>query len=179
MDLKYLPIKTLAAVGVSAMMAQSAWANHPATGDRVLDLGTLGDGTTVLNQKVAGGEFSDTYNFSLDASVLTADLLDKSAAGSYDIANLSLSFYDSTDTSLFTLTADDFDQFGPVNLAAGDYYAVVSGETEGTHGGMYQMSFNISPVPDAQTWMLMLGGLGLVGLGSTLRNGGRSELTPA
>lgn len=172
--MKHATPKLLAAFAAATVLCQGALANHPDTGDRVLDLGELGSGKSVINQQVAGDDFSDRYNFTVDGSLNTT-LSNKITADQFTIEGLSLTVYDSSDSALFTLDGDGaFD----LSLGAGDYYAVVTGEATGRHGGMYQLSFNLSPVPDAQTWMLMLGGLGVLGLGRVLR-GDRGTPLPA
>jgi len=49
------------------------------------------------------------------------------------------------------------------SLSIGSYYLKVSG-TGGANGGMYTFSAATVPVPEVETWAMLLAGLGLVGL---------------
>ncbi len=51
---------------------------------------------------------------------------------------------------------------GPLN--PGSYYFNISGTGVGTSGGAYSITASTLPVPEAETWAMMLAGLGLVGL---------------
>jgi hypothetical protein len=63
--------------------------------------------------------------------------------------------------------------WGPT--AGGPMYLVVSGITNGSVGGLYSGAISVSPVPEPETWAMMLIGAGLVGF--RLRN--RSKKTAA
>ena len=140
-------------VGAGLTFAGAAAANHPDTGDRVLNLGDLAPGNTVLNAQVAG-EFSDTWNFSIDgASNVITVAGNKRADGQFNIEGLTLALYNSADVELFTVGGDDI--FGPYTLDGGDYYAVIEGEATGRHGGMYKWILNVTAVPEAEAWLMM------------------------
>lgn len=50
------------------------------------------------------------------------------------------------------------------NLAGGSYYFLLSGTAEGTLGGQYLFTANTTaPVPEPESYALMLAGLGLIG----------------
>ena len=49
------------------------------------------------------------------------------------------------------------------SLGSGDYYYQVTGIGAGTRGGFYTISSQVTPVPEPQTYALMLSGLGVVG----------------
>lgn len=49
------------------------------------------------------------------------------------------------------------------NLGVGDYYYQVTGVGTGTRGGFYTISSTVTPVPEPETYALMLAGLGAVG----------------
>ena len=48
-------------------------------------------------------------------------------------------------------------------LAGGDYYYQVSGTGTGSAGGFYTLSSTVTPVPEPETYALMLAGLGAMG----------------
>lgn len=49
-------------------------------------------------------------------------------------------------------------------LVAGDYYYTVSGIGSGSQGGLYTFTSTAAPVPEPQTFALILGGLAAVGM---------------
>ncbi len=49
------------------------------------------------------------------------------------------------------------------HLLAGDYYYQVTGAVMGNKGGGYQLFSEVSPVPEPETYAMLLAGLGLVG----------------
>ena len=49
------------------------------------------------------------------------------------------------------------------SLLAGDYYYQVTGAVIGNKGGGYQLFSEVSPVPEPETYAMLLAGLGLVG----------------
>ena len=48
-------------------------------------------------------------------------------------------------------------------LAGGDYYYLVSGTGTGSAGGFYTLSSTVTPVPEPESYALMLSGLGAIG----------------
>lgn len=177
MNVKLIALKG-AVAGAGLTFAGAALAVHPDTSDRVLNLGTIANGNTVLNEMVAGSNWSDTWNFSLDGDNNILSVVgNKVANGQFDIDGLTLSLYDSGNVNLFS-TGDD-DIFGPVTLTGGDYYAVINGDATGRHGGMYKWILNVAAVPEAEAWLMMLGGLVLLGLGSRLRRSSGSAAVPS
>ncbi len=54
------------------------------------------------------------------------------------------------------------------SLTAGDYYYQVTGSVAGSMGGGYMLFSNVSPVPEPETYAMLLAGLGLIGF--SLRN---------
>lgn len=140
---------------------------------------------------VSPGSFYDTYSFSLqdfisvDSSVTVSTNLLPSISisdGRYSLYGFGL------DAMLGT--SDDVN-FGPslgwsfdgttgsspnlVSLTAGGYYFGVWGNAVGEFGGLYSITSNIvyseqaSPIPEPQTYALMLAGLGLLSLWSRRR----------
>jgi hypothetical protein len=56
---------------------------------------------------------------------------------------------------------------GQMVLADGLHQLVISGVGSGAmpiNGGSYQLQMSATPVPEPESWALLLGGLGLVGL---------------
>ena len=51
----------------------------------------------------------------------------------------------------------------PIALGAGDYILEIRGDVVGTAGGGYAGLLNISPIPEAGEWAMLLFGLGVIG----------------
>ena len=49
-------------------------------------------------------------------------------------------------------------------LAAGSYFLLISGFTNGSLGGIYSGAISVTAVPEPETWALLAAGLGVVGL---------------
>ena len=54
-------------------------------------------------------------------------------------------------------------------LAAGDYYYRIAGTVTGTQGGTYVLSSALMPIPEPETYALLLAGLGAVAFVSRRR----------
>ena len=50
-----------------------------------------------------------------------------------------------------------------VPLSVGSYYYLVSGTAIGTAGGLYTIASALAPIPEPETYVLMLAGLGAIG----------------
>lgn len=117
-----------------------------------------------------GNTFADHFTFSVTGAPANFDAIvssiSRTAATGLDITGLSL--YSSTNTlissgtslhsgaiDVWTLTSD--------NLAAGDYYVQVSGTLVSQTSGSFGGAVMLAPVPEPETYGMMLAGLGLVG----------------
>jgi hypothetical protein len=117
------------------------------------------------------GSFSEIFTFSLSAPTTT-------------LSTIAISF---ESTPVFGLSADSmvwlYKETGAVdtftaaysfgtlftasNLLAGDYYYKVTGSTTGSLGGVFALTSTTAPiavVPEADTYLMMLAGLGMIGL---------------
>lgn len=147
-----MKLKTLAA---AALLATSASAFSAS-------LGAVGTDPVFFNG-VGSGLVFDTWTFSLsEVSNLTVDLL-ASTSPSFSFANLGFALLDSSFNVVGTTTAG-----GPLSLTlsglgAGDYALAVTGFTSGSMGGAYTGILAAAPVPEPETYALMLAGLGIVG----------------
>jgi len=118
------------------------------------------DSEVVLVNVGAGNAFGDLFNFTLDQELVVNQVLD--FLGPLDF--LTYSIFDSGAT-LIESAAVGFDgklRIEDLTLSAGSYTTYVSGILAGSFAG-YSLTAAVSPVPEASTIAMMLGGLGLVG----------------
>lgn len=119
----------------------------------------------------ASGSFFDTYNF----SVSSASLL----SGAANNLPLSLGFLNVL--NITGLTVNVWDNHHPSGLtnfgsfagnnntytfnlpAAGDYHVDITGTATGLAGGSYAVTLSAAPVPEPETYAMLLAGLGVMG----------------
>lgn len=157
---------------LAALMLGMAAQVHAA--DFTTELGVLpqapgiASGTITHSDSVA---FTDTFNFSMPSSGLSALLADFeitfNAQNLYDIDSLTAALYNGSNASgswIGSLAGSGTDQVNDsFGLTTGNNYSIrVSGTPIGSVGGMYVYAFTTA-VPEAQTYAMMLAGLALVG----------------
>ncbi len=139
------------AASTGAQAANTSWGVH----DSVEFGGSL----------LGKGSFEDTYSF----SILGPSVLDTSGVVAFNIGSGSYSLLSmggnnaiggGDDTSLGSWS---FFTPNQVSLANGNYYFDVKG-TVGRFGGGYVIASSISPVPEPETYAMLMAGLGLMGL---------------
>jgi len=126
----------------------------------------------------APGPFNDIFTFNLPAnggsgySVINFSL--PALGGSFNSLLATMSLVSNADGILFN--ADDMllsstSSGGPDSLgltwgpsAAGSYYLNITGISNGTVGGLYSGAISVTPVPEPETWAMLLAGLGIVAL---------------
>ena len=117
-----------------------------------------------------GNTFADHFNFSVTGAPANFDAIvssiSRAASTGLDITGLSL--YSSTNTLISTGTslqsgAIDVWTLTSDNLAAGDYYVQVSGTMVSQTSGSFGGAVSLAPVPEPETYGMMLGGLGILG----------------
>jgi hypothetical protein len=171
-----------ATFGSSAVMAQTTPAATIGTTPQVLDLtdgsGFFGD-TFAMNNN--GATFADHFTFSVTGTTTSnfdaiISSISRSADTGLDISGLSLyrvgggtgtggtggdtlvmagSSVNSGAMDVWTLSSD--------NLAAGDYYVMVSGNLVSDTSASFGGAVMLAPVPEPETYGMMLAGLGVVG----------------
>jgi len=175
-----------ATFGSSAVMAQTTPAPVVGNTPQVLDLtdgsGFFGD-TFAMNNN--GATFADHFTFSVTGTTSSnfdaiISSISRTADTGLDISGLSLyrvgggsgtggtagdtlvssgSSLQSGEVDVWTLSSD--------NLAAGDYYVLVSGnlvsDTSASFGGAVMLA-PTAPVPEPETYGMMLAGLGVLGV---------------
>ena len=162
----------------AAILVATAGYMAPASAVTITSTTPLGDITglakNVGNSFVAadyGSSFSDLYTFDLSTasqSVGTTVTIDLSVGPlTFQLSNMAIRLTDSTGATTFAMD-NSMDASGALqlsaNLSAGTAYRfLVTGDVAGTSGGGYGGVLLAAPIPEADTYAMMLAGLGLVG----------------
>ena len=127
------------------------------------------------NSFAAAGAFSDHFTFTTDASAYLTDALLHTVKPEVTISSFGL--YLASNNSLVGNSAVEVSQtdssvaqagsgywrFSGVNIAANtDYYVAVNGTVLSTSGTAYGGTVFITPVPEPETYAMLLGGLGIM-----------------
>jgi hypothetical protein len=171
--------KSLIAAGVlacafasSAAMAQTTPA--PMIGNtpqalKLIDHSAFFGDTFAANTQ--GSMFGDNFTFNVANSGWNLDSIissiSRDAATGLDITGLAL-YGAATNNLISTGTmmrngAIDVWTLSSNNLAAGNYYIKVSGNLVGNTGASFGGAVMLAPVPEPETYGMMLGGLGVLG----------------
>jgi hypothetical protein len=159
-----------ASFGSSAVMAQSTVGTTPQVLDLTDNTGFFGDTFPASN---TGATFADRFTFSVSSTTGPMNLdaivssISRTVDTGLDITGLSL--YRATGNTLVTSGtslqsgATDVWTLTSNNLAAGDYYLQVSGNLNSDQGASFGGAVALAPVPEPETYGMMLGGLGVLG----------------
>jgi hypothetical protein len=160
-------IKSLAAAALAATSV-SAFAVGPGP------LGAIDNVPLTVTNVVPQGIFQDVYSFTLVGPGMLAGnvvaINSSVGATSYNILGLTVTLQDAS----FALVGSDntpLNGFAFNNLAAGTYALNVLGYANGSEGGDYlgDVLATTAPVPEPQTYALMLAGLAAVGFAASRR----------
>lgn len=152
------------AAAVLAATSVSAFAVGPGP------LGTIDNTPIAISNIVPAGIFQDVYSFTLaDPGSLSGNITAVNF-GVYNIAGLTVTLQDSS----FAVIGSDntsLDGFSFGSLVAGNYALNVLGFATGSQGGFYAggMIATTAPVPEPETYALLLAGLGIVGFMASRR----------
>ena len=149
--------------GVALGMALSgmAMATGPVEMSTIsLGVGPLPASFSTSKNFMSGTTFEHTWNFDFSsAAQVVAFITDMQIGSFFNISNFQINVDHGGWTSL---PGDTLSGMGTVS--AGTHTLQISGVADGSFGGAYAFSFSAVPVPEAETWAMMLAGLGLVGL---------------
>ncbi|MCD2516413.1 FxDxF family PEP-CTERM protein [Massilia sp. G4R7] len=157
-----------ASFGSSAVMAQDVIGNSPQALNLIDNSAFFGDTFEADNQ---GNTFADRFTFTVDGDMgMNLDAIissiSRSADEGLDITGLALYGEDDTlitnGTSLMSGEMDVW-SISSDNLMAGNYYLQVSGTLVSDTGGSFGGAVMLAPVPEPETYGMMLGGLGVLG----------------
>lgn len=167
--------KSAVCVAVLAAASLSAQANN-----LNVNVGPIGAPATfsqVIQKQV--GSFVDTWNFSVAAPTFSAGSVSNLAIS---VPNLSIFNISGLSAQLYTSTnmlVDDLDdnvgstsqiKVGSGLFSPGGYYFKLSGTADGTFGGQYVFAVTTLPVPEPESYAMLLAGLGVMGAIAMRRN---------
>lgn len=145
----------LGVTGVAANAADTDWGSHD-----------LLESALVLT---SGGLFNDTFTFELGAASTVSSSISSVGSimpGVYSIFGAGDDGVVGTADDVNTTYAWSFGGAPTVNtatLAAGTYYYAVFGVASGAAAYSLNSAAAVTPVPEPETYALLLGGLGVVG----------------
>lgn len=149
-------------------MAQDVIGNSPQALNLIDNSAFFGDTFEADNE---GNTFADRFTFTVDGDVgvnLDAIIasISRSADEGLDITGLALYGEDDTlitNGSSLMAGAMDVWSISSDNLVAGNYYLQVSGTLVSDTAGSFGGAVMLAPVPEPETYGMMLGGLGVLG----------------
>jgi hypothetical protein len=186
-DTDLLEIKQTFIAATLGLLCAGNVAYAATTVGKMVDLGTLntaniGSTYTIGTDALAlGDSFQDIYVFDIAGaySFAVGTTVSIDIANLYELTNLEARLLDFSGAviddsfSLVSTVANGYtvnSLFIDTALATGnDYRFVVSGTVSGTVGGSYGGVLQATPIPEANTYVLMLAGLGLLGLATRRR----------
>jgi hypothetical protein len=177
---------------LSALVAGAAFASQGVAAqaiDRTAPLVTAGDGVGGFNAhfgdtftaSTVGNTFSDVFTFNIGtpfdtAASVTSSFLNTPQTKDLLITGFSLYRYDPSTMAVLGTAIAGINETGfgshptdswslsAFGLTGGAYALKVDGRVLGAGGGAFGGDLTISPVPEPQTWAMLVAGLGLVGM---------------
>jgi hypothetical protein len=124
------------------------------------------------------GSFSEIFNFTLTAPTTTLSTLATSATAepvfSLGADSMVWLYKEAGAVDSFVAAYSFGTLFTASNLMSGDYYYKVTGTATGSLGGVFALTSTtapLAPIPEADTYAMMLAGLGMLGLMAKRRIG--------
>ena len=140
------------------------------------------DGTTDYGASFAAGNMGNTFADKFTFSTVGVNFVDslvssisRTAVVGLDITGFAL--YNSSNTLVSNGTmlgagSIDLWSLSANNLAQGSYYVKVSGTLVSNTSGSFGANINVTPVPEPESYGMMLAGLGVLGLLARRRKDG-------
>lgn len=168
MKMKSIALASMLALGVAGAQADTTvnWGVHD---------------TVEIGVSLVFGDFTDYYAFEIapDTNWVSSTAVANNLGGGV-VLNISDGQYSlwsvGTDNAMdggddvqlggnWTFDGATGDVTNTVLLSPGKYYYMVTGKGTGSYqgGGMYTLTSTLLPVPEAETWAMMLAGLGVIG----------------
>lgn len=174
--------QTLVALALAGVFSSAQAATISLEGDDFpYDLGANPTDENAYSVTHGVGSFVDVFTFTLTEAV--SDTISSAVSlflpaigggdpSSYEIDNGTLTLFADTDSNgaggadvnLGSVNWGDSNGVLAVNnVDAGAYYWAVAGDAVGSKGGVYLFSANTAPIPEPETYAMMLAGLGMLG----------------
>lgn len=161
MKLRFAAIAVASALAFNAHATTTDWSTH--------------DIVEIAAQVTPMGSFSDSYLFSLTGtrnlfSTTVSNNVSNNNGSVLGLTGGMVSLYrdvlgPDVPVGSFAFDGKSGDSSLPfAAVVAGNYYYTVSGIGSGSQGGLYTFSSTAAPVPEPQTFALILGGLAAIGL---------------
>lgn len=133
-------------------------------------LGTIDNTPIAISNIVPMGIFQDVYSFTLTNPGMLSGNAVAINFGGYNILGLTVTLQDASFAIVGTDASPDTG-FTFSGLAAGSYALNVLGYANGSAGGFYAGGFiaETAPVPEPETYALMLAGLGFLAFAGSRR----------
>ena len=149
-------------------MAQTVVGNSPQELELIDNSAFFGDTFEADNE---GNAFADRFTFTVDGDMgMNLDAIISSISRSADVGLdiTGLALYGEDDTLITNgsmLQSGEMDvwSISSDNLMAGNYYLQVSGNLVSDAGASFGGAVMLAPVPEPETYGMMLGGLGVLG----------------
>jgi hypothetical protein len=169
--------KTSHAIIAALLLAGAAFSANAATASHTAKTVDLSTGAAKYGNSFTGGlanaTFSDVFNFSVSGnSLLAADLTATSGTAAIGLDLTGFNVYTSTGTLLYSgaqKSTGKVDSWklntSNLVLSTGSYYLEVVGKINSNSAGSFSgnIALKALPVPEADTYAMLLAGLGLVG----------------
>jgi hypothetical protein len=182
----------LKALVLSALFAGAAFASQGAAAqaiDRSVPLVTAGDGVGGFNAhfgdtfaaSTVGSSFTDVFTFNIStpfdaAASVTSSYLNTQQTKDLLITGFSLYRYDPGTMAILGTAIAGVNETGfgshptdswslsAYGLSSGYYALQINGQVLGAGGGAFGGDLTVSPVPEPQSWAMLLAGLGMLGM---------------
>jgi hypothetical protein len=177
---------------LSALFAGAAFASQGAAAqaiDRTVPLVTVGDGVGGFNAhfgdtftaSTVGSTFRDVFTFNIStpfdaAASVTSSYLNTPQTKDLLITGFSLYRYDPGTMAILGTAIAGVNETGfgshptdswslsAYGLSSGYYALQVNGQVLGAGGGAFGGDLTVSPVPEPQSWAMLLAGMGMLGM---------------
>ena len=154
---------------VSALIVVAAFALPGRAGATIFPFGTLSFGNTFYGQFQNPGPFLDQIQFSV-ATPFTVTLHDNGTDFSLISSVSATLFNNPAGGPLYSTVGSSFQNLVPSSpLAAGSYELRITGTShplnfmDGGYSGYMTLATTTAPIPEPETYAMMLAGLGLMG----------------
>jgi hypothetical protein len=162
--------KLHATCGAKVLAAVLLFAGAGVANASTTNLDTVGTGTYNFGKVLSFGEsFTDYVNFTLDDSAEVSSFIKPFNMSFFNFDLLGIDNFSArlqskgaggSFTTLLASAANpiSFDDF----LGPGSYRLAIAGTASGFFGGVYRGTLQVAAVPEAETWLMILIGFGIV-----------------